>query len=240
MSTAPHRAVFFDLGGTLFSYGSFRNHLDALAERMARGRGIAAPIEALQQQYRVSMLETMLEYAERSYYLHRDLFADAHVRFLAHFDVAACPDDRDVQLASSETLEQPGIAARPDAAETLAELRARGLHVAVVSNIDDDQLAAVWPGVGLAELVDAVTTSEEARSCKPDPGIYRLALAKAGNPHPGSVIFVGDSVAHDVAGANAVGMTSVLIGQLPPDPGAERTPAHVIGNLAEVLDVVRV
>ncbi len=240
MSTAPHRAVFFDLGGTLFSYGSFRDHLDTLCERMARGRGIAAPSEILQQRYRTSMLETMLEYAGRSYYLHRDMFNDAHVRFLSHFDVVARPEDPDVQLASGETLEQPGIAARPDAADTLAELRARGLHVAVVSNIDDDQLAAVWPGVGLAELVDSVTTSEEARSCKPDPGIYRLALTKAGNPHPASVVFVGDSVAHDVAGANALGMTSVLIGALPADPGAERTPSHVIENLAEVLDVLRV
>ena len=230
-----HRAVFFDLGGTLFSYGAINAHFDQLLEEMARGRGIAAPAEELRRAYRTAMATTMASWASRPYYLHRDLFTEAHVQFLRGLGVAASPEDEDVRFSERRVLGEPIVAPRPDAAETLAGLRARGLHVSIVSNIDDDQLAAVWGRLGLGEHVDAITTSEEARSCKPDARIFQLALEKAGGPAPESVLFVGDSPWHDVAGANALGMTSVLIGGPPPE-GAP-APHHVIGTLRELLAI---
>jgi putative hydrolase of the HAD superfamily len=230
-----HRAVFFDLGGTLFSYGSINAHFDRVLEDMARGRGVAAPLDELRRAYRVAMATTMAGWASRPYYLHRDLFTEAHVQFLRSLGVAASPADEDVRFSERRVLGEPEVAPRPDAAETLAGLRAQGLHVSIVSNIDDDQLAAVWGRLGLADLVDAITTSEEARSCKPDARIFRLALEKAGGVAPESVLFVGDSPWHDVAGANALGMTSVLIGDPPPE-GAPK-PRHVIGTLRELLAI---
>jgi putative hydrolase of the HAD superfamily len=227
--------VFFDLGGTLFSYGSINAHFDRVLEDMARGRGVEAPADELRRAYRVAMASTMSGWAARPYYLHRDLFAEAHVQFLRSLGVDASPDDEDVRFSQGRVLGEPEVAPRPDAAETLAGLRARGLHVSIVSNIDDDQLAAVWGRLGLAEHVDAITTSEEARSCKPDARIFRLALEKAGGPAPDSVIFVGDSPWHDVAGANALGMTSVLIGG--PAPEGAPKPHHVIASLRELLAI---
>jgi 2-haloalkanoic acid dehalogenase type II len=231
-----HRAVFFDLGGTLFSYASINAHFDRLLEEMARGRGVEAPAEELRRAYRVAMGTTMASWASRPYYLHRDLFSEAHVQFLRSLGVAATVDDADVRFSERRVLGEPEVVPRPDAAGTLAALRARGLHVSIVSNIDDDQLAAVWGRLGLGDHVDAITTSEEARSCKPDPRIFRVALEKAGGPPPESVVFVGDSPWHDVAGANALGMTSVLIGGPPPE-GAP-APHHVIGSLGELLAIV--
>lgn len=230
-----HRAVFFDLGGTLFSYQSIHGHFDRLVERMARSRGIEAPLEVLRPAYQAAMGATLLAWATRPFYLHRDLFREGHVRFLRSLGAPVSPDDPDLELGEDLVLGGPAIAAREDARETLAGLRARGLHVAVVSNIDDAQLAAIWPRMGLEGLVDAVTTSEEARSCKPDARIFRLALEKAGDPPPESVVFVGDSPWHDVAGARALGMTSVLIGAAP--VGAPEA-HHEIETLAELLDLV--
>lgn len=231
-----HRAVFFDLGGTLFSYASIDSHFDRVLEDMARGRGVAAPADELRRAYRVAMGTTMTSWASRPYYLHRDLFSEAHVQFLRSLGVDASAEDEDVRFSQGRVLGEPEIAPRPDAADTLAGLRARGLHVSIVSNIDDDQLAAVWGRLGLGEHVDAITTSEEARSCKPDARIFQLALEKAGGPAPESVVFVGDSPWHDVAGANALGMTSVLIGGAPPE-GAP-APRHLIGSLRELLAIV--
>ena len=230
-----HRAVFFDLGGTLFSYRSINAHFDRLLTEMAHGRGVAAPLESLQQAYRAAMGATLAAWAPRPFYLHRDLFTEAHVRFLRSLGVDASPEDPDVRFSERRVLGEPEVVARADAAETLSALRARGLHVAIVSNIDDDQLEAVWPRLGLESLVDAVTTSEEARSCKPHPEIFRRALGKAGDPPPESVVFVGDSPWHDVAGANALGMTSVLIGAAP--SGAPE-PRHEISTLRELLAIV--
>jgi putative hydrolase of the HAD superfamily len=234
-----HRAVFFDLGGTLFSYRSINSHFDGVLELLARGRGVERPMDELRQAYRGAMARVMLDWAARPYYLHRDLFTEAHVSFLRSLGVEAQADDPDVRFSEQRVLGEPEIAPREDAATTLAALRERGLHVQIVSNIDVDQLDAVWPRLDLGALVDAITTSEEARSCKPDPGIFRIALEKAGNPDPTSVVFVGDSVLHDVAGAKALGMTSVLIGDPPPSRAPEHlVPHHVIENLSELLALV--
>jgi len=210
-----HRAVFFDLGGTLFSYRAINAHFDGELERMARGRGVDRPLDDLRQVYRGAMMRVMLEWTGRPYYLHRDLFTEAHVQFLRGLGVDASASDPDLRFSEDKILGGPDIAPREDAAATLATLRERGLHVQIVSNIDQDQLDAVWPRLALDAHVHAITTSEEARSCKPDPGIFRIALEKAGDPDPRSVVFVGDSVLHDVAGARALGMTSVLIGEMP-------------------------
>ena len=233
-----HRAVFFDLGGTLFSYRSINSHFDGVLEKLARGRGVERPLEELRHAYRVAMMRVMGEWAPRPFYLHRELFTEAHVQFLRAVGVDASAGDPDVQHSQGSVLGQPEIAARPDAADTLATLRERGLHVQIVSNIDNDQLEAVWPHLALDAHVHAITTSEEAGSCKPDPGIFQLALAKAGNPDPASVVFVGDSLLHDVAGANALGMTSVLIGEPPRDAQGRLSPHHVIENLSELLHLV--
>jgi putative hydrolase of the HAD superfamily len=234
-----HRAVFFDLGGTLFSYRSINSHFDGVLERLARGRGVDRPLDELRQAYRVAMMRVMGEWAPRPFYLHRELFTEAHVQFLRNVGIEAEAGDPDVQHSQGSVLGQPEIAPRPDAADTLATLRDRGLHVQIVSNIDNDQFEAVWPHLALDAHVHAITTSEEAGSCKPDPGIFRVALEKAGNPDPASVVFVGDSLLHDVAGAKALGMTSVLIGDPPRDETPDHlVPHHVIENLSELLELV--
>ncbi len=55
-----------------------------------------------------------------------------------------------------------------------------GLHVQIVSNIDDELLHPLARAAGLAGAFDAMTSSEEAGSCKPDPAIYRHGLGQGG------------------------------------------------------------
>ena len=112
-----HRAVFFDLGGTLFSYGSINAHFDGLLEEMARGRGVEAPLDELRRAYRTAMGGTMAAWASRPYYLHRDLFTEAHVRFLRSLGVEASADDPDVRFSERRVLGEPEVKPRPDAAE---------------------------------------------------------------------------------------------------------------------------
>jgi putative hydrolase of the HAD superfamily len=122
--------------------------------------------------------------------------------------------------------------------ETLAALRARGLHLGIVSNIDDDQFRAIWAQLGIGELFHATTPSEEARSCKPDPGIYRVALAKAAGVAPREVLFVGDSPRHDFAGAKPLGMRTAWIAEREEDVPEALRPDHVIREIPELLGVI--
>jgi putative hydrolase of the HAD superfamily len=118
-------------------------------------------------------------------------------------------------------------------------LRDAGIHVGIVSNIDDDQFGPLWQKIGLDSLVNATTTSEGARSCKPYPEIYQIALGKTGGVAPHETVFVGDSVPHDVAGANALGMTSVLLSKQALEPNAKAIPHHVVDDLRTLLDIAR-
>ena len=84
------------------------------------------------------------------------------------------------------------------------------VHVQIVSNIDDEQLERTGAEARAGGAIDAATSSEAARSCKPDPGIYEFALGQAGCA-PAEVLFVGDSPRHDIAGPQALGMATALL-----------------------------
>lgn len=233
------RAVFFDLGGTLFAYGQLRGHFDELLKRLLASHGVRASEDAMRRAYREAMARQFAAFSDRPYYLHRDLFEAAHRDFLEQFGAAPAAGDGVGHLYVGQVeLGLDAVVPRPRAAETLAALRERGLHLGIVSNIDDDQFHPLWQKMGLGGFVDATTTSEEARSCKPDRRIFELALGKARGVRPEDSFFVGDSPFHDVAGARAMGMTTVLITDRSAEPEGGPRADHVIRELPELLAVV--
>ena len=120
------------------------------------------------------------EVATRPYYLHRELFGHAFVEMARTLGGALAPasiaDLVDRQYRA--TLDTAML--RDDCVATLRNLRAKGIRVQIVSNIDDDQMDALAARLVLAPEVDAWTSSESARSCKPDARIYQVALEVAG------------------------------------------------------------
>jgi putative hydrolase of the HAD superfamily len=115
-----------------------------------------------------------------------------------------------------------------DAAPTLAELRAAGLRLAVVSNWDCS-LRAVLGSLGLAAAVDAVVVSAEVGYRKPDPRIFKAALEQLGCA-PGKALLVGDSLETDVLGARAAGLRALLL-----DRTGGAGDAESISSLAELV-----
>jgi putative hydrolase of the HAD superfamily len=97
----------------------------------------------------------------------------------------------------------------PDVAPVLAELRALGLRLVVVSNWDCS-LREVLDGIGVLALVDDVVTSAEAGAAKPDPAPFRAGLEAAG-ASAAEAVHVGDSPENDVAGATAAGIRALLL-----------------------------
>ena len=97
----------------------------------------------------------------------------------------------------------------PEVPEVLRAARERGVRLVVVSNWDVS-LHDVLEQTGLAPLLDGVVTSAELGSAKPEPAIFARGLALAGVAAH-EAIHVGDSVAHDVAGARAVRIVPLLL-----------------------------
>jgi putative hydrolase of the HAD superfamily len=117
----------------------------------------------------------------------------------------------------------------PDVEPALAELRRRRLRLVVVSNWDWS-LHLVLERLNLAPLLDGVVTSAEAAARKPAGEIFARGLALAG-ASPDEALHVGDSVAEDVEGARAAGITPVLIDR---GGGAGPTGVRTVRSLMEL------
>jgi HAD superfamily hydrolase (TIGR01509 family) len=232
------RAVLFDFGGTLFSYREVqgRAFYPLLLEALERLGVRAAPREA-GRAFRRAGAATWSAFQPLPYYLHKDLFQDQFRRFAAELGAAASPADLEWFHEAQRRLVQGAFSLRPGCVETLRRIRAAGLHAAIVSNIDDDYLEPMLERARLREHLDAWTSSEAARSCKPHAAIFEQALAKAG-ARAEQAVFVGDSPVHDIAGARRLGLRTVLIrdgeGETPGQVGEAAEPHHEIEDLREL------
>lgn len=107
--------------------------------------------------------------------------------------------------------------AYPETREVLAELRARGLRLAVCSNWDWD-LDRHLEETGVLDLVDARVSSAWVGARKPHPRIFEAALAEVG-ASPERTLFVGDNWRADVEGPMALGMQAVHVWRHDEHPG---------------------
>ncbi|MER8434080.1 TIGR01459 family HAD-type hydrolase [Mesorhizobium caraganae] len=81
------------------------------------------------------------------------------------------------------------------------------------TNPDKIMLTPVGPRFGAGQLADLYENlgGSVTRVGKPYPAIFDTALALVGNPHRSTVVCVGDSVEHDIAGGLAAGVSTVLV-----------------------------
>jgi len=126
-------------------------------------------------------------------------------------------------------LEALRFRAFPEVPAVLHSLREGGSRLVVVSNWDVS-LPEALAQAGIAELVDGVIASAEVGAAKPDPEIFRRALALAG-ARAERAVHVGDSLELDVEGARAAGIEPVLVVRdgAPAPPGV-----RVVRSLAEL------
>jgi putative hydrolase of the HAD superfamily len=236
------KGILFDLGGTLFSYANARQMGHAIFAA-ATELGVDAPREEIAAAWGKASKSVAHSYAQRDYFLHKDLFADTLRSFASTFDLKVSDEIAATFHAAQRCAVVDHLPIRPDTLETLRTLKSKGLYLAIVSNIDDDYLVPLVKKHGMNSLLEDWTSSEEARSCKPHSAIYRYALDKSGLG-AGETLFVGDSLEHDVAGAEAVGLRSARIIEegivTPLTSGLQVTaqPDYEISALIELVGIV--
>ena len=96
-----------------------------------------------------------------------------------------------------------------DVAPVLRQLAERGLSLGLISN-SHRSLASFQQHFELDGLIAAAVSSSEHGYLKPHPSIFEAALKLAGVDADESVM-VGDSLLHDITGAQRVGMKGVLV-----------------------------
>jgi HAD superfamily hydrolase (TIGR01509 family) len=95
------------------------------------------------------------------------------------------------------------------ATDLLDELSRRGHRVVLATSAPEEELAVLRDLLDVEGALWAVTSSEDAETAKPDPGIVQGALDKAG-VDPSRAVMVGDAV-WDVEAAGRAGVACVAV-----------------------------
>jgi len=123
----------------------------------------------------------------------------------------------------------------PDAIEVLTALKVR-YRLGVISNTvgsGDAELVEALEKAGIHPLIDALVTSRDFGSAKPDPAIYVEGARRLGVSLD-ATLMVGDRLDTDVAGALNAGIPAVWLRHPGAIPIPGIAPTHVIDRLAEL------
>lgn len=96
-----------------------------------------------------------------------------------------------------------------DTLSTLDALKARGVPMGIVSNFSPN-LEDVLRQQGIHDYFQFFVVSAIAGVEKPDPKIFDLAVNLAQRPRA-ELVYIGDSIFHDMDGARAAGIAGILI-----------------------------
>jgi HAD superfamily hydrolase (TIGR01509 family) len=105
--------------------------------------------------------------------------------------------------------ELPTLRPTPGARDLLVRLRSRGLELVVATSAKEDEVQALLEQAGVADLIQAASSSDDAERSKPDPDIVRAALSAARRPASHSIM-IGDTP-YDVEAATRARVPIVAV-----------------------------
>jgi HAD superfamily hydrolase (TIGR01509 family) len=240
------RAILFDFGGTL---DVPRHWLDRFTTHYA---GAGLPITR-------SELDPAFDAATRTAYGSAALLSNYSLADLVHFllglQLAFLKDTDwakssgcDAALADRHEISRlTNRISRAFVEESLAGLAqsravvyglARHFVIGVVSNFYGN-LQRILLDANFGSMVAAVTDSSRVGIFKPNPGIYRAALATM-RVRPDETFMVGDSLNKDCAPARQLGMRTVWLRhrEANPNSASEGLVDFTIGSLSELQELV--
>lgn len=232
MPPTPLRAVFLDLGNTLVTERSSRVEIYA-----SGGRAHGLTVEAPEMARRMAEAREALPVETAEGYRYSDAWFRAFQRRifveglgLAESAFEALSRDLFERFQRAETFR-----ILPGARELLADLRARGLAVGLISNWSE-RLPLLLRALDLERAFDVVLGSAHERLEKPATALFRRALERVG-ARPEEALHAGDDLECDAGGALSAGLSAVLVrpslAGLPDPP-----PCPVVRDLVELRGLI--
>jgi putative hydrolase of the HAD superfamily len=196
------RAVLFDWGDTLTRWAWEPELLAAGHDAGLRAIG-REPAPAMTERFRDAYLPLLwapgtLEEVE---------YPGVVRKLLGEEGIEVDDGELDRFLEAEHAAWQPARMLATTTQALLEALRDRDLKVGLVSNAVDPPalLHRDLEQMGIAQRLDVAVFSSEVGWRKPHPAIFARALEAVG-VEPGQTLFVGDTLATDIAGASALGM----------------------------------
>jgi putative hydrolase of the HAD superfamily len=145
---------------------------------------------------------------------------------------------RELAEAHDDLIDHSAVSFLPGA-ETAIDVARDAGPVALVTNGSRETQTEKLRALGLVDAFDIAVFCDPTNGIapKPDPVPFERALS-AVDAAPEETLVVGDSLAADVAGANALGMTSVWVPYDDHSGGEDHSPDHALDSLTELPDLL--
>ena len=235
--TRPYRVVLFDLFGTVVHFvppppGAARGTFEWLRAPLAQHRP-TIPFD----EFKAALVEVSVTIGAERAPEHREV--PSHERFhRALIRFAAAADDGAAEALSRAHMAH--LAAQTDMPAAHADLLhdlARRYRLGLVSNFDHAPTAqAILARHRVHRCFEVTLISEEFGRRKPHPSIFHAALDRLGVV-PAEALYVGDTPAEDIVGAQAVGLDVAWVNRLGDDP-PEPPPTYALRALAELRSLL--
>jgi 2-haloacid dehalogenase/putative hydrolase of the HAD superfamily len=219
--TRSYDFVTFDCYGTLIDWES--GIADAFLAA-AREDGVDVNREDVLRAY----AETERVVEREQFRLYRDVLTESTTR-VARSLGWPLSDDRATFLVRSIGSWKPF----PDTNPALARLRAAGYKLGILSNVDDDLLAATRRHFTVE--FDLLITAQQVQSYKPAAGHFDAARARIGDER---WLHAAQSNFHDIVPANAMGIPTAWVNRHGYTALPGGTPTHEVRDLAGLADLL--
>ncbi len=214
--------VVFDLYGTLVDYASLRTRIYLLTPNAS--------------QFVETWRAKQLLYAFSATIMDRYVDFDAITGYALDYAAAHYNVRLDAETRAALVDAWSALPPFPEVPGVLAQLRAAGRRLAVLSNGSPQALARAVEAARLGGMLDAVLSVDAARRYKPAPEVYQLAVERFGLA-PERIAFVSSN-GWDATGAAEFGFQVYWCnrGRRPAETFGAK-PFHTLEALGELLDV---
>ncbi|MBH5317646.1 HAD family hydrolase [Paenibacillus sp. GSMTC-2017] len=164
----------------------------------------------------------------QSFKLQRTLGVESLRETILHFNSSIVAEE--IIQKQFEHWQKPAIFA-----DSIDFLQSCTIPIYILSNIDSDDVMAALEHHNIQ--VNGVLTSEDVRSYKPRPEIFREALSKY-RLATADVLHVGDSLISDIKGAQALGISAAWINRNNKQLPEHIQPDYILKDLSELKQML--
>lgn len=126
----------------------------------------------------------------------------------------------------------------PGADAMVRDLVSAGYRIALVADGRFRSFENLLSGHGLFDLFETMICSEQIRTSKPDPRMFRAALGALDIPESEArcCVMIGNNLSRDISGANRLGITSIHMAWTDRYPKTPSTPDEIPDHTIDMPD----
>lgn len=221
------RLLTFDCYGTLINWEDGPREV---FERILASKGSDVPVGRFRERWEKVQFG-MVEHGP--YRPYREVLKGSIAETLSEFGLEYDDEDGEAFLGAFVS-----FGPFPEVRAALERLGER-YELGIISNTDNDLISRSIENIGVD--FDHVTTAEDAGAYKPGPGLFELALKRAG-VEPGAerseVVHVFAGYKYDMAPAKRMGLPTVWVNRKGEEPPGDLVPDRVVASLGDVYKLL--